>query len=126
MKYAKLAKKDFDGALVKFEAFKEEWLKPLKLSAENTKTANERIDKFVEGLGFNIYCEEYIIAMVDYTLCTMADNKEHKNSYLQLIVLITSHYSQEHSEHISDDFKFICHRIFDLYEITALTELFGI
>ena len=125
MRYTKQAQGDFEKALVKYKSFVEGELKPLKLSIENAARTNDRIDKFIDSLGFDMYCEEYIFCMADYVGKTINKDKEHANDYLQLLVLITSGYAKEHADCISDDFKEMAIAVLKTYELNALLDIVG-
>ena len=119
-KYKKEARKAFDKALVKFNYFRENILKSVGCdSAKGTK----EIDKFAEDLGFNIYCEEFMASIIDYTGYKLAANDEHKNDYLALTTLVTSHYLSEHKDVVSDGFKELCVACIRTFELNMLIDI---
>ena len=121
-KYRERAVKDFNNALVKFTAFEEEHAQNLLIS--DFYKFRDKVDKFVEGLGFDIYCEDYIICMAEHVgnLLTKLDTKE-KRSYTTLIALIMTQYESVHSDCVTDSYKSVRESVKNVYHLETIRRI---
>lgn len=117
-KYSKRAKKEFLDAVKKHEAFKEQMIK-FALNKEEGM-ADKVIDNFVEGLGFNIYCEDYIICLIHKVLEMAKEDAKNQSDYIELLTMITADYAKEHSDKITNEFKDLLNDMLSLYQLNVL------
>lgn len=76
-----------------------------ELSAiEDEEVAVKEIDKFINDLGFGVYCEEFMVAFISY--CTGVRNRKEEDAenVERLMVLVLMNYVDVHNGTLTKEF----------------------
>lgn len=98
--FSKRAEKEAKAAVEACKNFKEGELAAIK----DEKVAMKVIDKFVNDLGFGVYCEEFMVAFISY--CTGVCNRNEKDAEdtERLMVLVLMDYVEVHKGALTKEF----------------------